>query len=181
MAALVDTKNELLAQAADRAVLAGTLRPEAAADVADIYGSKCVVTADGVLLNNEPLDVALAKLIEARPHWKPVTAPDPKLEALDTLRAQALAGNATALGKLYRADPTAYAAFVAKTGAAPGKVVAADGANGANDPHKTNPFSKAGWNLKRQGELVRAMGLDKVNAEIAGLVGVKVGATRAVM
>jgi hypothetical protein len=177
---LEHTKNELLARAADAAVLAGKLVPSAVGDIVEMFGSKCVVTADGVTLNGLSLDAAIAELGKTRPHWSPVNAADPKIEALDDLRALALTGNATALGKLYRADPAAYQAFVAKTGAAPGKVVAADGSNGASDPHKTNPFSRASWNLKKQGELVRVMGLDKAN-EIAGAVGSKVGATRAVM
>jgi hypothetical protein len=44
-------------------------------------------------------------------------------------------------------------------------------------PHANNPFSAAGWNISRQGELVKAMGIEKA-AGIAAAVGAKIGDTK---
>ena len=65
-------RNELLAAAADRAVLKGILRPGAATDLVLLYRGECVIEPenDRVTLHNLDLDNAVEELIKARPHWQ---------------------------------------------------------------------------------------------------------------
>jgi hypothetical protein len=118
----------------------------------------------------------------------PAPTPDPdSIKSLNidpALLASARAGNKTAGAKLFVAvgrDHDKLAAVLADTGntdaenktGAPGK--GADDKSGTD--HATNPFSKAGWNIQKQGALFRAVGAEKC-AQIAASVGSKIGATK---
>jgi hypothetical protein len=95
----------------------------------------------------------------------------------------AKSGNLTAKGRVLRAcgmDQTKLDAVLAgnvATGDAPAVDDAATLATKvANDDHKNNPFSKVGWNVTKQGALLRAVGPEKA-AQIAASVGSRIGAT----
>lgn len=174
---------ELLARAADRAVLAGKLTESAAADVVALFAQKCVVdsTLKIVTLNGKSLDEGLADEIAARPHWQPVEA-RPEIAARADLEARAMSGNVSAHGLLMRELGQAdYAAWCKKHGAAPGKKVEQTNENAADQKAKEdrrgNPWSREGWNVSRQGVLVRTLGVAKA-AEIARAAGGRIGATR---
>jgi len=64
-------RNELLLQAAERAVLRGEMRPEAVADLHELYKDKCLVHDNEVTLNGRSLDDAVGELIRKRPLWRP--------------------------------------------------------------------------------------------------------------
>jgi hypothetical protein len=92
----------------------------------------------------------------------------------------ALDGNITAKGKLLRgtfhgdlaALETALAAKREKIEATKAAAAAAN-----NKDHSTNPWSRGGWSLRKQGELIRAAGEAKA-AQIAAAVGCKIGSTK---
>jgi hypothetical protein len=131
---------------------------------------------------------------ESSPHWWPNTYEkdliDPALKeaacgAKPTLDARA------ALRKA--AGPALYAEILSDWGVsdkflgpdgklAPGKnpKTASQGAEPKKTTprdHSNNPFHKSQWNISKQGELVKRLGLAKTNA-IAHSVGSHVGATR---
>jgi hypothetical protein len=176
-------KNELLHQAIDRAVLGGRMRIEAAKDCLDMYGDKCVVDEKTlqITLQGLPLDKAVEKIIESRPLWKP-TGDDPALKARSELEAAALAGSVTAHGALWKQlGDVAYENWKKQHAAAPGKKGKAEGASdddAGDDGSEFNPWSQAGWNLTKQGQVVKALGETKA-AAIAKKVGSHLGALRA--
>ena len=102
-----------------------------------------ISTTNTVMLDGDPLDVAVAKLIEKKPHWQ--AQPDDTAAALaaasqtqerTALEEQAKTGNATAQGKLFKLIGEAeYGKFAAQHGIAPGKAatVKADGGDNANE------------------------------------------------
>jgi len=93
----------------------------------------------------------------------------PKVDA--TTLASATNGNLTALGKLARdvgADTARELVAAEKTKA-----------NYGTGDHASNPWSKAGWSLKGQGNCVKAMGTARA-AQIAAAVGCFIGSTRPV-
>jgi len=52
------------------------------------------------------------------------------------------------------------------------------GSRGGTYAGANNPWSKEGWNMTKQGELIKKLGMDKA-AEVAALVGAKIGDTKA--
>jgi len=179
-------KNEMLLQAIDRAVLGNRMKIEAAKDCYDLYSTKCVVDPETlqVTLENLPLDKGLEAIIEKRPLWKP-TGPDPRAVAQQELEATALAGNVSAHGRLHRTlGPERYQQWCKDHAAKPGKAAdevaaataAAAAANG-DDKTKDNPWLAEKWSVTRQGQLVRALGIEAAN-RIAKAAGSHVGATK---
>jgi len=166
------SRNELLHQSVDRAVLGGRMRIEAAKDCLDMYSDKCVVDEKTlqITLNGLPLDAALEKIIAQRPLWQP-TGDDPAVKERGELEAAALAGSVTAHGALWKSLGTAgYEAWKKKHLAAPGKKAAGDAAAEAaaaaagEDPglRSTNPF----YRLRRADG-----GIDKaVEAQVGGMI-----------
>jgi hypothetical protein len=75
------------------------------------------------------------------------------------------------------------AQFGTALGGKPGKTPDAFKPKKPNDPNAglpkgtTNPFSKDGWSLAKQGSLLKAVGIEKT-AQIAAAVGAKIGDTR---
>jgi hypothetical protein len=77
-----------------------------------------------------------------------------------------------------------YGTFAAQNGVLPGKaatVKADDGTNnntngGVKKPSATNPWSAAGFSLRKQGELIKAVGVEKA-AQIAAAAGCVLGST----
>jgi hypothetical protein len=146
-------RNELLASACDRAVLRGILRPSAAADVVIIYKNECVVESDNdtVTLHGKDLDTAVAELVAVRPHWR-VEKPTTDSVSAEVERAALLATH--------------------KEWGAAEKPPELE----KKTPKRTNPFSKAGWNITAQMALFKAVGAEAC-AEIAAAAGSHIGAT----
>lgn len=188
-------KNELIARAGEKIVLAGKMQPSAIDDLVALYGPKCIIDtkANTITLDGDPLDVAVEKLLatDGRAHWRPVEVVDPKETSLRADQALAVAGNLSALGRVRRTfggdrDPQATAAFdkwCAGHGVRAGKAPLPNG----DDKHKTNPWSNSPGNLDARGRysanaMARQSALAKVNptgaAEIAAKVGSKLGDTR---
>ena len=135
-------KNELLNQALDRAVLRGALRVEAVKDALDLYGSKCVVDAQTmqITLDGLPLDAAVAKLIEARPLWKP-TGPDATQVAQTEIENAAKAGSVSAHGQLFKTlGKAGYDAWCAANAAKPGTPAGSNKDDKGGDADPKNPF-----------------------------------------
>jgi hypothetical protein len=145
-------RNELLAQAVDRAVLKGLMRPSAATDLVLLYRNECVVESDNdrVTLHGKDLDAAVAELIKARPHWQ---NDKPKTNSIDmeVERAALLADH--------------------KNWSASEKPPVSDN----KGPKPTNPWSKQSWNLSNQMRLIKAIGMEKAT-EIAKAAGSYPGA-----
>ena len=144
-------RNELLLQAAERAVLRGEMRPEAVADLHELYKDKCLVHDNEVTLNGRSLDDAVGELIRKRPLWRP-PVDDPRINARKELESEALGGNVQAHGALWTqfteqwgktTGDLKYRQWCAEHAAAPGKK-----ANGAADkgddvrPDDRNPFTR---------------------------------------
>jgi hypothetical protein len=166
------SRNELLHQSVDRAVLGGRMRIEAAKDCLDMYSDKCVVDEKTlqITLNGLPLDAALEKIIAQRPLWQP-TGDDPAVKERSELEAAALAGSVTAHGALWKSLGTvAYEAWKKKHLAAPGRKAAGDAAAEAaaaaagEDPglRSTNPFYRL---RKPDGSIDKA-----VEAQVGGMI-----------
>ncbi|HUZ34024.1 MAG TPA: hypothetical protein VMV19_18235 [Xanthobacteraceae bacterium] len=154
-------KNELLARAADRAVLAGKLVPSAAADLTEMFRQKCIVdtTLNTVTLDGKSLDDAVAAEIAKHPHWQPENSGAPEIKARTDLEEKALAGSVTAHGLLLRSlGKSDYEKWLTKTGAKPGKAV--------NDgEHSDNPWAPGpSFSVTKQGKILRALGEDKARA-----------------
>jgi hypothetical protein len=179
------SRNEMLWQAIDRAVLGAKMKVEAAKDAYDLYHDKCVVDPETcqITLENLPLDQGLAKIIEGRPLWRP-SGPDPRVVAQQELEAAAKSGNVSAHGRLWRSLGTTdaertrnYNEWCAKNAAKPGTPAA-----GADDtpPEKDepdNPWLAGKWNATRQSQIVRSLGLEAAQ-RIAKAAGSYVGATK---
>jgi hypothetical protein len=84
----------------------------------------------------------------------------------EALVASAKAGNLTAKGKLARQLGSVEAVD---------KLLAGEGQQANGSDHANNPFSRAGWNVSKQGSVFKALG-EKKTAELAAAVGVKPGA-----
>jgi hypothetical protein len=164
----------------EKLVLANKLRSECVRDLADLFGSRCVVTDAGMTLDEKPIAEAIEALVAARTYTHPIVD-DSAARENDELRAQVLAGNITAHGRMLKQDREAYLKFCAETGAKPGKAVTPPSGNEAGRKaaaaKRDNPWSREGWNVTKQGSLVRSLGLAKAN-EIAAAVGARVGQTR---
>ncbi|MGD0418464.1 MAG: hypothetical protein ABSA68_02605 [Xanthobacteraceae bacterium] len=152
-------------------------------EVAVLLNHKIVLDENGDLkVYGEPsFDAALDKLMATRPHWQAVPV-DTDLEA-EVLRTGSLKSH----GDLYKQlGETEYKSFCARTGAKPGKPATMNGDN-VPTPSASNPFSKIGFSLRKQGELLNAFtkahgkekAMEKLEA-IAAAAGVKVGATRGI-
>lgn len=158
------------AQIADAKLILGPL--------CHMSGTNCVLADTG-----EPLESAksMAWLREHKAHLLPPNTAD-----LDT--AFLGVGNKTAAQKVIlergKAEADRLAGLYGKRHALDNRpgVSPQQTKNGGDKPndHSKNPFSKAGWSLKKQGELVRALGVEKASA-MAKAVGVSIGATRPVM
>jgi hypothetical protein len=177
-------KNEMLLQAIDRAVLGNRMKVEAAKDCYDLYAKSCVVDPETmqVTLDNLPLDQGLARIIEKRPLWQP-TGPDPRAVAQQELEGAALAGNVSAHGRLLRTlGAEKYQQWCKDHAAKPGKVAdeaaAAAALANADDKTKDNPWLAEKWNVTKQAQIVRALGIEAAQ-RIAKAANSYVGATKA--
>ncbi len=198
--------NILLLQALEQQVLAGKLLPKAVFDLYDALDGECEVspTENTVFINNKPIAEAVAEAVAERPWVAPPKPEGPTAdERLAQLQADALAGNVSKHGELYKVmGAEAYEKWRTGNKAAPGKdasagpdviaeleakiaelktgkaVAAPVKINGADPTYPSrNPWRKENWNLTRQGEVVRALGVAKAG-EIAKAAGSFVGATR---
>jgi len=173
------TKNEILLQAIDRAVLGGKMRIEAAKDAYDLYHDKLVVDVDTlqITLENRPLDEALDRICEARPLWKP-QGPDARVVARQALEAEVLAGSVSGHGRAFKEwGREAYEAFCAKHASKPGKAAAGEKDKDDKKDERKNPWLADQWSLAAQGKLVREIGLAAAQS-IAKSAGSFVGATK---
>jgi hypothetical protein len=198
--------NVVLLNALDKQVLAGKMIPKAVDDLYDAFENQCEVSAteNAVFLNGKPLDEAVAELVAARPWLAPPKPQGPSEgDRLAAIQASALAGNVTDHGRLVKemgqaaydkwreankaqpgkdasAGPDVIAEMEATIAALKaGKAVAAPVKVNGVDPvsPSRNPWRKENWNLTRQGEVVRALGVAKAG-EIAKAAGSFVGATK---
>jgi hypothetical protein len=176
-------KNEMLLQAIDRAVLGNRMKVEAAKDCYDLYAKSCVVDPETmqVTLDNLPLDQGLARIIEKRPLWQP-TGPDPRAVAQQELEGAALAGNVSAHGRLLRTlGAEKYQQWCKDHAAKPGKVAdeaaAAAALANADDKTKDNPWLAEKWNVTKQAQIVRALGVEAAQ-RIAKAAGSYIGSTK---
>lgn len=150
-------------------------------EAATLWGHKMTLDADGEIhvAGEKDFDTFLASEIEKRPHWQ--LAPVDTSAEEEALRT----GSLKAHGDLFKSlGEVEYNAWKSRTGAEPGKPAAH--MNGATPtPSPQNPFSKAGWNISKQGALYavfeKAHGKEKALAklsELARAAGVTVGATK---
>lgn len=144
-------------------------------------GHICILTTTGAALESEK---SIKWLQENKPHLLPRAN-----QIADAELAFVGRGNKTAAARLIRELGQAEADRVAqmygkahaldnRPGVAP-KRSEQKSSNGTPD-HKNNPFSRAGWNVSKQGQLIRSLGIEKASA-MARAVGVTIGATRPVM
>jgi len=166
---------EDLARAGDRAVAAGRMTPSAVGDLVELFADKVAYVNGRALLDGSSLDTAVDKLIESRPHWKPT----PIGAEWDMNN---LSDRARAMAEL---RPDEFKALLAAWGfSGPGDTRRGkrptEKVNGKDKaPDASNPFTRAGWNVTRQGALVK---LDPaMAARLAASAHVKLGATRPVM
>jgi hypothetical protein len=126
-------------------------------------------------------DTFFAAEIEKREHWK--LAPVDTTAEEEALRTGSLKAHGALFNQLGEVE---YQNWKSRTGAEPGKPAAH--MNGATPtPTASNPFSKAGWNISKQGALYAAFekahgkdkALEKLSA-IARAAGVTVGATKGI-
>jgi len=129
---------------------------------------------------------------------KPVSAPDNGIREwftannLDFLFPKAITSDAPAVNpallELARGkNMTAYSRLVREHGKAvidtllatetPDSTENKNDGNGHDKDRATNPFSREGWSLQKQGALIRAIGVEKT-AAIARSVGARIGQTR---
>jgi hypothetical protein len=144
-------RNELLLQAAERAVLRGQLRPEAVTDLHELYKDKCLVTDNEVTLNGASLDDAVAELVRKRPLWQP-PKDDPRINARKELEGEALAGSVSAHGRLWKRFEAEYGKTLGdqkyqdwcrENSAKPGSKATPPAAKGDDKPADTqNPFTR---------------------------------------
>jgi hypothetical protein len=156
MTALID-RNELLAQAGDRLVLAGKMVPSAVADLVTMFGPKCVVDTllNAVTLNGDSLDDAVAKELAKRDYWKPVSKDDPAVSARADLEAGALSGNVTMHGRLMKALGEAdYRAWCKTHGAQAGRAAKVN-----EEDHSKNPFATG--DTKEMARIIKVLGTVK--------------------
>lgn len=146
-----------------------------------MQGHMCILTTTGEALES-------AKSIKWLQENKPHLLPRANQIAEADLAFIGL-GNKTAAARLIRELGQAEADRVAemygkahaldnRPGVAPKRPEQKSG-NGTPD-HKNNPFSRAGWSVSKQGQLIRALGIEKASA-MARAVGVTIGATKPVM
>lgn len=146
-----------------------------------MQGHICILTVTGTALESEN---SIRWLQENKPHLLPRAN-----QVRDAELAFTGVGNKTAAARLIRelgqgeADRIAQMygkphALSNKPGVVPLREQQKNG-NGTPD-HKNNPFSRAGWNVSRQGVLIRSLGIEKASA-MARAVGVTIGATKPVM
>lgn len=152
------------------------------APLCEMKGTICILTPTGAALESPK---SLAWLQENKPHLLPRAN-----QVADAELAFTGTGNKTAAARLIRelgreeADRIAQMygkahALDNRPGVAPKRADQKNGDGKPND-HAKNPFSKAGWNVSKQGQLVRSLGPEKA-AAMARAVGVTIGATRPVM
>jgi len=122
--------NELLMAALDKQVLAGKLIPRATQLLHDIYCDRCEVSPkeNAVFLNGEPLDAAVAKLIDTEFDYLKPPKDTSAHDAIEALKAEALSGNVSAHGRLHKEiGDAAYQAWRIANKAEPGKAAAPQG------------------------------------------------------
>jgi hypothetical protein len=172
------TENNLLREAAERAVMRGALTPAALPDLLELFGNKCIVDDSmTVTLNGLELDAAVAAIVEARPLWAP-SGPNPADEARKELENAAKAGSVTAHGALHKAlGAVAYQAWCKANAAKPGAPAGDKKTNTDTDDSRKNPWLSGQWSLAEQGRIVKALGLPAAQ-RLAQAAGVFVGATK---
>jgi hypothetical protein len=146
-----------------------------------MQGHICILNATGAALESE---MSIKWLQENKPHLLPR-----ENQIADAELAFVGRGNKTAAARLIRELGQAEADRVAQMY---GKAHALDNEPGvapkreqqkrgdSTTEHKGNPFSRAGWNVSKQGQLIRSLGIEKASA-MARAVGVTIGATKPVM
>jgi hypothetical protein len=158
------------AQIADAKLILGPL--------CEMRGYDCVLSATGAPLQS---DESLAWLKEHKPHLLPV-------DRANADKAFSGAGNITAAARLIRELGRAEADRIAQSY---GKAHALDSKQGVSpqqtknrngtDDHKGNPWCSAGpWSITRQGQIVKALGIEKASA-MARAVNSHIGASRPAM
>ena len=146
------------------------------APLCEMQGSACVLKATGAAIES---DKSLTWVRENKPHLLP-----PVYQVNDADVAFTGRGNKTVAQKLIRELGKTEADKIAQTY---GKAHALDNKPGVapqrkqhksdNAEHAKNPWSKAGWSVTRQGQLVRSLGVEKASA-MARAVSSHIGATR---
>ncbi len=196
---------EQLHRAIEDAVLRGDLPPAQKPLVYSHLKNHCEVDpkANAIFCKGVPIPDAVADTIKTF-DLKPKAPVTTEADALAKLQADALTGNVSSHGALYkqmgeaaynkwreanRAQPGKDAsnnsvdviAEMERTLAAlkAGKVVASPvKIDGVDPTHPSrNPWRASNWNLTRQGAIVRSLGVEKAN-EIARAAGSFVGATK---
>jgi hypothetical protein len=125
------------------------MRPEAVADLHELYKDKCLVHDNEVTLNGRSLDDAVGELIRKRPLWRP-PVDDPSINARKELESEALAGSVQAHGAMWTAfteqwgktvGDQKYRDWCREHAAAPGKKANGAAAGGEEHrPDETNLF-----------------------------------------
>ncbi len=197
--------NVVLGEAIDRAVYAGLVQPKAQGVLYDLLESRCMVDPEKnrVLIRDiagETIDECVAAFCKEHDFLAPPKDSGPSAaDQLKALQDEAAAGSVTAHGALHKQmGAEAYEAWRAANGARPGKRVDANPNQAALDEirqkldaleggggskingapaGKDNPWSKDGWNITRQGSIVRALGAEKAG-QIAAAARSHIGATR---
>jgi hypothetical protein len=153
------------------------MRPSAAETWPEDYQHEFhIESATGAVLHNGdnmPADKFIAALRETRPYYFPDTV-------ADNLQRDALAGNMTARGALYKQlGEKQFGEWLKANGLASmtAKYTAPDKPNGAAKSKSTNPWGADSWDFARQLSITKALGAVKA-AEMAAAAGSFLGATR---
>lgn len=187
-------KNETLALVMDRKAIDGKIAVKGIAPFIKSVRHELVVdqVSGTITLHGKSLDAAVDDILNKdADFWAPKGGEENHQREvveeeviLAQLKRDALSGNVTAHGRLRvrMGTDAEYAAWCAETGAKPGVAIVATEVNGSvqhaiKKPAPTNPFSAAGWNITKQGQLVKALGVEKAT-EIAAAAGCKLGSTR---
>ena len=192
-------RNELLWRALDKAVLQGKLRPDAVQLLHGLYADKCKVVDGDVTLLNLDLPEAVDAIIERMPLVQ-LPKDDPTVNERERVEQEALQGSVAAHGAMWKRfvaesggneklGDAKYQLWCAANKAKPGLNAAVNGAEksvgdlDAADLVKIgaskNPFTKAGWNISKQGSAYRAD--PALAARLAAAAGVTIGSTKPVM
>jgi hypothetical protein len=153
------------------------MRPSAAEEYPELHESEFHIdTTTGDLLHNGD-NMAADKFIDGLRKTRPQYFPD---VVADNLQRDALAGNMTARGTLYKQlGERQFGEWLKANGLASisAKYVAPDKPNGAAKSKSTNPWGADSWDFARQLSITKALGAVKA-AEMAAAAGSFLGATR---
>lgn len=167
-------EQQVIEAAADDLVAAGKMAPTVPADAVMLLQSRVKWQGDNAFIDGVPLVTALENWCAAAAHRQP-----PKVDA--DLDMNNLGDRAKAQRTM---RPDLFADLLKAWGLnGPGdtkrgvRPVSANDDGKSKTPDPSNPWSKAGWNVTKQGALIKSIGLDKA-AQIAKAAGCKVGDTK---